>query len=450
MPIKTGLTVLTFIGLILLPEIAPALKNYKSLDPRDLPLVFDFPLKKKPAGAEAEPLAIEELRAERQEALAPKNLLDPVHTLDGFYRSLLKGGVTRIIHYGDSPTTADLITADTRAMLQRQFGNAGSGFVLIAKPWAWYNHRGVEMEASHWKIDVAGSAELRDGMHGLGGVSFRGSPGAAAHWKLKDTSHSSVEVSYLAEPNGGAFAVDAEGNEIGTAETAAEEKSPGYASFPIPPGTANVTLRVTHGAVRLYGADFRKAGAGVVYSSLGINGANVTLLSRSLNGQHWGAQLRHYQPDLVIINYGTNESGFPKFVDSTWGNELKGAVERVHITLPGVPVLLMSPMDRGERKNGGEIDTIPAMPRLVHIEARIAQETGVAFFNTFQAMGGEGTMGRWYGAEPRLVSADFIHPMPAGARIVGELLYTALRDGFKEYKLRQLSLNPVVGDSQQQ
>jgi lysophospholipase L1-like esterase len=450
MPIKTGLTVLTFIGLILLPEIAPALKNYKSLDPHDLTLVFDFPLKKQPGGPEAEPLAIEELRAERQEALAPKNLLDPAHTLDGFYRSLLKGGVTRIIHYGDSPTTADLITADTRAMLQRQFGNAGSGFVLIAKPWAWYNHRGVEMEASHWKIDVAGSAELRDGMHGLGGVSFRGSPGAVARWKLRDTSHSSVEISYLAEPNGGAFAVDAEGSEIGTAETYAEANSPGYASFVIPPGTANVTLRVTRGTVRLYGADFRKAGAGIVYSSLGINGANVTLLSRSLNGQHWAAQLRHYQPDLVIINYGTNESGFPKFVDSTWGNELKGAVQRVHIALPGVPVLLMSPMDRGERKNGGEIDTIAAMPRLVHIEARIAQETGVAFFNTFQAMGGEGTMGRWYGAEPRLVSADFIHPMPAGARIVGELLYTALRDGFKEYKLRQLSLNPLVGDSQQQ
>jgi hypothetical protein len=62
----------------------------------------------------------------------------------------------------------------------------------------------------------------------------------------------------------------------------------------------------------------------------------------------------------------------------------------------------------------------------------------VAFFNTFEAMGGEGTMGRWYSAEPRLVGADFIHPMPAGAKIVGELLYNALRDGYNQYKLRQL------------
>ena len=44
-------------------------------------------------------------------------------------------------------------------------------------------------------------------------------------------------------------------------------------------------------------------------------------------------------------------------------------------------------------------------------------------------------MGRWYQAEPRLVSADFIHPMPAGARIVGNLLAKALVDGYSKYKL---------------
>ena len=60
-------------------------------------------------------------------------------------------------------------------MLQKEFGDAGAGFVLIARPWAWYNHRGVDMDASNWKIDVAGIAELKDGMHGLGAVSFIGS-----------------------------------------------------------------------------------------------------------------------------------------------------------------------------------------------------------------------------------------------------------------------------------
>jgi len=435
-PIKTALAMLTFAALILLPEVAPALKDYKSLDARDIPRVLDFPL---PKGL-IEPFPdVTVVRASRERVI-PKNLVDPTHSLDSFYASLLKGGTTEILHYGDSPTTADLITADARATLQREFGDAGNGFVLIARPWAWYKHRGVDMDASNWKIDIGGlgSSQFKDGLHGLGGVSFSGSPGAVAHWKLKGFAQS-VEISYLAQPEGGSFAVDAGDEQLGEIETAAEKKTPGYASFPIPRGATKFTLRVTQGRVRLYGADFRKASSGVVYNSIGINGANVTLLSRSYNERHWAEELRHYKPDLVIVNYGTNESGFAGFVDSTWASEMKEVVRRLHAALPGVSVLLMSPMDRGERTAGGEINTIPVMPRLVAIEARVANDTGAAFFNTFEAMGGEGTMGRWYSAEPRLVGADFIHPMPAGAKIVGELLYSALRDGYNQFKLRQLN-----------
>ena len=80
------------------------------------------------------------------------------------------------------------------------------------------------------------------------------------------------------------------------------------------------------------------------------------------------------------------------------------------------------------------------MPRLVKLEQQVAEATQSAFFNTFEAMGGSGTMGRWYAAEPRLVGADFIHPMPAGAKIVGGLLYEGLLDGYNQFKLKQMKL----------
>jgi lysophospholipase L1-like esterase len=440
-PTKTVLALATFAGLILLPEVAPALKDYKSLEVQSIPTVLDFPLPQARLDQEAGLGSSNEQQARRLSIIAPKNLIDPTHDLDHIYESLLKGGTTEILHYGDSPTTADLITADTRALLQQEFGDAGSGFTLIARPWAWYKHRGVDMDASNWKIDIGGSSQLRDGMQGLGGVSFVGSAGATAHWRLRGASQNTVEIAYLAQPDGGAFGVEAEDQELGETETAAEAKAPGYASFEIPAGSKAFTVRVTRGTVRLYGADFRRTKPGVIYNSLGINGANVTLLSKAFNERHWAAELRHYQPDLVIVNYGTNESGFEKFVDGTWANELKEVVRRLHTALPGVSVLLMSPMDRGERTLGGEINTIAVLPRLVSIESRVASETGAAFFDTFEAMGGEGTMGRWYNAEPRLVGADFIHPMPAGAKIVGELLYNSLRTGYNQYKLRQLNNN---------
>jgi lysophospholipase L1-like esterase len=450
MPWKTTLTLVVFASLVLLPQVAPALKDYKSLDPHDIAHVWEFPIPNTAffgAIPESNGPALDDIRAGRKNALAPKNLLDPTHELDGFYAALLEARVTRVLHYGDSPTTADLITADARALLQKQFGDAGTGFVLIARPWAWYNHRGVEMDASSdWKIDVAGAAELKDGLYGLGAASFRGKVGAAAHWTLKDGQHRSVDISFLAQPEGGSFSVEADGKEVGSVDTAAEERGPGYAAFDLPPGSKKFTVRVTQGTVRLFGADFRKPGPGLVYSSLGVNGANITILSRAMNGAHWAAQLHHYKPDLVVLAYGTNESGYPQFVTGTWGGELKAAVRRVQAALPGVSILLMSPMDRGQKNAAGEIDTIPALPQLIAIETQVAAETGVAFFNTFQAMGGPGTMARWYAAEPRLVGADYIHPMPGGAKIVGELLYSALRDGFNDYKLRQLK-NRMVSPS---
>src|SRR5262245_53952210 len=229
MPLKTALTILTFSPLIRLPQIAPALKNYQSLDPHNIPLVWDLPLPKlKTATVEA--------AVKPTEVKPPSNLIDPQHSLDHFYEALLKNGTTRIIHYGDSPTTGDLITADARAMLQHQFGDAGSGFVLIARPWAWYNRRGVEMDASKWKIDIAGIAQLKDGMHGLGGVSFLGSPGATAHWKLRTGQHSVVEIAYLKEPGAGAFEVLAEDKTLGEIDTSGDFKSAAHASFKVPQG----------------------------------------------------------------------------------------------------------------------------------------------------------------------------------------------------------------------
>jgi lysophospholipase L1-like esterase len=440
-PPKATLVILAFGAMILLPQVIPSI-NYYAFDPRNARGVLDFPLRKPAEDAEVNPLSseasIDEMRTRRLAAVAPKNLMDPTHALDHFYEALEKGGVTRVLHYGDSPTTADLITADVRVLLQKEFGDAGTGFVLIARPWAWYHRRGVEMSASNWKIDIGGNSPLKDGLNGLGAVSFRGGPGAVANWTLKDATHRTAEVYYLAEPEGGEFSLEADDQMLGTSSAKADEAAPGFAQFDIPEGASHLTLRVTEGSVRLFGVDFRRSDPGVVYTSAGVNGANITLLSRALNETHWARELQHYNPDLVVINYGTNESGFPQFVDTTWGREMRLAVRRLHAALPNASILLMSPMDRGERNESGEIDTLASIPRLVNTEAKIALDMNVAFFNTFEAMGGEGTMARWYAAEPRLVGADYIHPMPAGAKIVGELLFSALREGYRRHKLQEL------------
>jgi len=442
-PTKTSLVILTLLVLFAVPDFIPAFKEYRVFDWHSASVVLDFHARQSPSN----PVEEEQQRLKPDtEALRTEAhpLVDKGFALDPFYAALMRterqeaGAITQILHYGDSPTTADLITADVRSLFQRQFGDAGHGFALIAKPWAWYGHRGIEVRGSGWKMDAANQIELRDGFFGLGGVSFRGSDGASARIVVKDGTHQGVEVSFLRQPDGGTFVLYAEGQPLGSIDTHSEMNEPGFASFAIPEGSNKFEIKDVHGRVRLFGIRFGKQTPGVVYNSLGLNGASVTALGRQMNEAHWTAELQHAKPDLVIINYGTNESVYAAYVDSSYERELRLAIGRLKRALPDSSIMIMSPMDRGKRDDSGEIVTVPALDRLINIQQRVAAETKCAFFNTFQAMGGPGTMGRWYQAEPRLVGADFIHPMPAGARIVGNLLYKSLMKGYNGYKLRHL------------
>jgi len=139
-----------------------------------------------------------------------------------------------------------------------------------------------------------------------------------------------------------------------------------------------------------------------------------------------------------VINYGTNEADFSAFVEKHYERELREAIRRVRAALPGASILLMSPMDRGYLTGPGEIETMATIPVIVATQRRVAKETGCAFFNTFAAMGGAGTMARWYDSQPRLVSADFIHPSPAGGKIVATIFVKQIESGLSHYKLRQL------------
>jgi len=443
LPPKATLVILTLVALMKAPDAMPAFKNYKVLDFNNIPSVLDFTQRK----ASAAPIDDEQLRLHPDRDPASYKIFrlnDPSHSLDHFYAALQRtetrrpGAITRIVHYGDSPTTADLITGDTRKLMQSRFGDAGHGFCLLAKPWAWYGHNGVEISSSGWSIDAATTAKLKDGSYGLGGVSFRGEVGAHTDLVLKDPNHTQLEVSYMRQPGGGAFQVSAQGKPLGSVETRGPAVEPGYATFDLPPGSRHFEIKVTRGQVRAFGVNFEKQAAGVQYDSLGLNGAYVSVLARMFDARHWGEELRHLRPDLVIINYGTNESAYASFVDQSYAKELKEIVRRVRAALPESSILLMSPMDRGTREIGGEIGTMPTIPRLVTIQQRVAMETGCGFFNTYLAMGGPGTMGQWYQAEPRLVGGDFIHPMPAGAKIVGNLLYQALFDGYNQFKVRRM------------
>jgi len=366
---------------------------------------------------------------------------DDANSLDPFYAQLWKleqgngDNLVTVLHYGDSPTTADMITGDVRAQLQQRFGDAGRGYTLIAKPWAWYGHRGVEISDHGWKIRT-GVGLMREGIYGLGGAAFEGQSGAWSKFKLTETEQTAVDVEYLAKPGTGKFAVDADGQQIVEQDTAADQQATAAAHVQLPAGTKVVTLRPTAGTVTLFGVSFRRGTKGLLYDSLGLNGATTSVVARVLQPTLWQQELQRAAPALVVVNYGSNESSFGAFVHKGYANELRLAIGRIRQLDPGTAILIMSPMDRGERTGLDDISTMDTIPEIVAIQRQVAAETHCAFFDTYDAMGGDGTMARWYAASPRLVTADLLHPTPQGAAIVAGLFVEQLGLGYNRWKMQ--------------
>jgi len=273
-------------------------------------------------------------------------------------------------------------------------------------------------------------------MFGLGGVVFSSHSDAYSRVYLRDPTESGLEVWFLRQPHGGTIAVSAGGRPLPTIDTSAPSRTAGFARFDLPPDVRTLEFR-TSGEVRMFGISVEKNHPGVVYDSLGVNGASVSMLALTFNERNWADELRHRNPDLVILNYGTNESGFAAFLTREYEKELREVIRRVRAALPNTSILVMSPMDRGQR-SGGEIRTMPTIPRIVDIQRRVAGELHCGFFNTFEVMGGDGTMARWYDDQPRLVSADLIHPTPAGARLIAVAFARELVAGLYRYKLNQV------------
>lgn len=451
-PLKPLGVMAAFAAVITVPRFVPQWYNWRVHEWNAAASLFAFEPRKRTATPVEEEL--ERLRpASAPAAHEALKIADPHGAMDAFYASLLRterrepGAVTRVLHYGDSPVTADLITADVRALLQERFGDAGHGTYLIARPWAWYGHRGLDVKSEGWRADPATLRGQKDGWYGLGGVSFTGAAGAWSRIRIRKPGHTRLAVSYVAQPGGGELAIRAGEVELGVLDTAAPAASSARQWLAIPPDAEQIELRVTSGLVRIFHVELLKPGPGIIYDSIGLNGTWIGVLAWHWNARHWERELHEARPGLVIIQYGTNESGYRKYIDSSYPRDFREVIRRVRAAVPEASLLIMSPMDRGVRESGGVIGTIPSIPHLVAVQAKLAAGNGCAFFNTFEAMGGPGTMGKWYMAEPRLVSADFIHPLPAGGRIVGTLLYNALMDGYNAYKQRLLRQTVASGRS---
>lgn len=381
------------------------------------------------------------------EVPATQAIDDPTGTaLDPFYGSLARtdagvaGAITRAVHWGDSAIGNDGITSALRRRMQRRFGDAGHGFHLLQPPRASYRHQNVYFRTNgKWSKCFIIDRCRKDGHYGLGGVTFHSVAGAQSRFgTARDGSFgrkvSRFELWYAGQPRGGKFQLKVDGGEPQVIETAADALVDRWHEIDVEDGAHRLEVRtIGGGKLRAYGVVMERDGPGVVWDGMSLIGSFTSRLAAH-DPDHFHAQLRHRDARLVVLMFGGNDM-IRTMKMSTYEAEYAEVLKLVRGAGTDTACLVMAPLDHGVRK-GSRIETNPIVPKMVEAQRKVAHAHGCAFFDTYAAMGGEGSMGRWRRAKPPLASGDLAHLTSAGHKAIGELLYRALLRGYVDYRRR--------------
>lgn len=362
--------------------------------------------------------------------------------MDAFHNQLarlLRGRTTRPVRigmYGDSNMTRDYITGELRRTLQQRHGDAGHGFLSAGQPWSWYLHQDVKhgLDKDGWKSIDMSTDQVLDRLYGFAGIAAESQRPNAVSWfatssppSVVGQSVSLIDVYFLKRPKGGTFEVRVDGVARATVDTRGEKLEAGFELVEVEDGPHRIELVSGRGPVRLFGVTMERKVPGIVVDSLGIGGVSMELIARG--DRAVGIQtLRRRQYDLVMFLTGATESDTPGHAQA-----VKQLVEMHREALPEASILLMSPPDLAGGP-GKQPTRNPRMGRLTREKRRLAQETGIAYWDFRGAMGGDMSIARF--TDRGMAWNDYIHLSEKGGTYMGRRLAHALVRDFAQWSER--------------
>jgi lysophospholipase L1-like esterase len=363
--------------------------------------------------------------------------------------------VVRILHYGDSLIESDLITSTIRRRFQKTFGNAGLGFVLpVLMPSE--TRQGIAIRAvGNWIEQRVQRDYDVNGYLGLGGsalVALSPFNGSWVEYNVNppdrfDLPPRRVTIAYLAQPKGASFDVYVNNRLLETVDTETEVPHSAFYSFDVSSTVQQFRVAPTgEGVVRLLGVTLESDTRGIIVDNVGQRGAMVTHLKR-INAAHYAEQMSWRNPSLIILSFGANETPPDDLDIEATARHIGTALDHIAKAAPNASYLVMSALDQAVRNEEGDFVSKRSVMQLVQAQRRAAWEHGWAFWNAFDAMGGENAMAAWYQNRPPLCGSDMIHPTPAGMERIGTLFYQAMMAAFANYLDPSHTTVSVVGSS---
>jgi hypothetical protein len=348
-----------------------------------------------------------------------KNLMDALN------RTEVSGKKLRIAFYGDSFIEGDVFCGSLRDSLQSIFGGRGVGFVPITSNVTGFRNT-VKQSFGNWRtfslIHKNGSnvAIGPSGYTFLPGennwVEYRPSRQRFLNefsfvsvfyknWSASTILQLTVDTTESVEP------LSVSNNLQQFSKRITKARKVRFEFYPAD-------------SIALYGASFEGPEGIYVdnFSIRGNSGLNLLAIDTHLHTDF--AEIRKYK--LVVLQFGLNLVVAENLNYDAYVSRMVGVINNLKNVFPECSFLLLGISDRSINDNG-TYRTMPSITVMRDAQRLIAQQTGIAFWDTFAAMGGEGSMVKWTQSKPPLGARDYTHlTFRGGRKLAGYLVKSLL------------------------
>ncbi|MDR2585327.1 MAG: hypothetical protein LBC84_03775 [Prevotellaceae bacterium] len=353
-------------------------------------------------------------------------------SMKDFYQTLAyesQKRVVRVAMLGDSFIEGDIVSADLREQLQDIYNGCGVGFVPFASAVTQYR-KTIKHYFNGWDAYTnLTTGELPNDIKGRFFISCQLAvplPGAKTTYEGVDLYQhiKSSTTASLLFVNERKSAIHLTINDT-IVQRFTPESSPLVQKICVEGSISKLSLRIDNPTGFYgYGVAFEDTLGVCVdnYSLRGNSGYTLKSTAQSINRQI--DSIRGY--DLIILQYGLNVLS-PKVRNyDYYTTNMTKVIEELQKQFPRCAILVMGIGDRGSMLNG-EFVTMPAVYDLIKAQRNIAKESHVAFWSTFDAMGGAESMATF--VKKGWAAKDYTHLGYSGGKHIATSLVQAIING---------------------
>ncbi|MBS1979460.1 MAG: LysM peptidoglycan-binding domain-containing protein [Bacteroidetes bacterium] len=336
-----------------------------------------------------------------------------------------------ITHFGDSHVQPDIYPGAVRKELQSARGNGGFGMTFpysTVRTYSMIDYRSVHTGTWLYSKSIEPKPKLPLGVSGATARTF--DPQATFALRFKKPYPSGPLMARIfckVEPRSFDFILRSGGQETLVEVGSQAPAKPIEILLNSPDSVIELKLarkKESQNTFEFYGMSLEDPGkTGVVHHCLGIGGSKYgSLLEQVLLEE----QLPVLAPDLVILDFGTNDILYQNAVPLDLKAQIEGVIRKVRRAVPEATILLTSAQDMYRRDQN-----ITASMDFSDLIRQIAKEQQCLMYDWFWVAGGPETMLKWRDQE--LARKDMIHLTIQGYELKGRLLGQAILEAVKNY-----------------